>query len=115
MAADLPQNGRVFFLHLEVIVVHHQLDVGIVHRLHPRQRFRGGVDDVGLFTTLGLDGDGYVSRPGLRAGAVSKIDQLLKRLCLRKSFGTWRAPLLPNTITRTPSRDTRSNALCKYA
>ena len=57
MAFHLQDDCGVFLFYREVIVVDHQLNIGIVHRFHPSQSFGRVVDDVALLTPLRLDCD----------------------------------------------------------
>ena len=75
-----------------MIEIDHQLDVRIVHRIHPCESLGGVVDDVALLLAQRFDRDGDVSRPRFRCDPFSKVDQLLKSLLPGESLGNLARP-----------------------
>jgi hypothetical protein len=88
-----------------MIVINHELDVGIVYGVDPLQRFLRSIHDVAFFTSLRFDCDRDPVLSCNRAGSPSKIDQLIERLLLGETFVEIPGPLLPKTMTLTPKPD----------
>ena len=83
----LEQDFRIFLRFGQVIEVDDQLEVRIVHRLHPGERLGHGVDDVRLLHTLRLDPEDDAFLAGERRDGLREGDELFERLLFRKAVG----------------------------